>query len=112
MKKPLRTTPDTWSEGGTPDETDNAEISVFSSSDSSEDGQNARPQDFRKGSSFMDMRNEQPEKKRAIRPNGKVKILVTSEFVGTQSMAEAFIPIICEDLRRKADTFDRESRIA
>lgn len=112
MKKPLRITPDTWSEREMPDETDSAESFVFSSSGSGEDGQNARPQDFRKGTAFMNMRNDQPEKKRAIRPNGKVKILVRSEFVGSQSMSEVFIPIICEDLRRKADTFDKESRIA
>ncbi len=60
----------------------------------------------------MDMRNEQQKKRQVIRPKGRVKILVTSEFIGTQSLTEAFIPIIYEDLRRKADTFDRESRIA
>ncbi len=44
----------------------------------------------------------------AIKP---VQMIVSREYVGTQTVAEAFIPIISEDIRRKideGDTFDNE----
>ncbi len=34
-----------------------------------------------------------------------VKVIVTREFVGDKTLAEAFIPVITEDLRRKAKAF-------
>ena len=38
-------------------------------------------------------------------------MIVSREYVGTQTVAEAFIPIISEDIRRtiaEGDTFDNE----
>ena len=40
-----------------------------------------------------------------------VQMIVSREYAGTQTVAEAFIPIISEDIRRKiaeGDTFDNE----
>ena len=40
-----------------------------------------------------------------------VQMIVSREYVGTQTVAEAFIPIISEDIRRKiaeGGTFDNE----
>ena len=43
-----------------------------------------------------------------------VRIIVRREFVGTQTLTEAFIPVIYDDIRSQveADTFDREEKIA
>ena len=41
----------------------------------------------------------------------KAQVIISREYVGTQTVAEAFIPIISEDIRReigKDDTFDNE----
>ena len=41
----------------------------------------------------------------------KAQVIISREYVGTQTVAEAFIPIISEDIRRKIakdDTFDNE----
>ena len=40
-----------------------------------------------------------------------VQMIISREYVGTQTVTEAFIPIIFEDIRRKIaedDTFDNE----
>lgn len=45
------------------------------------------------------------------RKKAPVQMVVRREFVGTQTITDAFIPIIYEDIRReitKADTFDTE----
>ena len=41
----------------------------------------------------------------------KAQVIISREYVGTQTVAEAFIPIISEDIRREIaedDTFDNE----
>ena len=51
------------------------------------------------------------EKRKRIVPKAPVQMIVSREYVGTQTVAEAFIPIISEDIRRKIaedDTFDNE----
>ena len=51
------------------------------------------------------------QKRNRIVPKGQVKMIISREYVGTQTVAEAFIPIISEDIRRKiaeSDTFDNE----
>lgn len=47
----------------------------------------------------------------AGRKKASVQMVVRHEFVGTKTLTDAFIPVICEDIRRKAagaDTFDKE----
>ena len=49
------------------------------------------------------------KKRKRIVAKQPVQIIVSREYVGTQTIAEAFIPIISEDIRRKIaedDTFD------
>ena len=49
------------------------------------------------------------EKRKRIVARQPVQMIVSREYVGTQTVAEAFIPIISEDIRRKiaeGDTFD------
>ncbi len=51
------------------------------------------------------------KKRKRIVPKAPVQMIVSREYVGTQTVAEAFIPIISEDIRRKIaedDTFDNE----
>ena len=51
------------------------------------------------------------KKRKRIMPKAPVRMIVSREYVGTQTVAEAFIPIISEDIRRKIaedDTFDNE----
>ena len=51
------------------------------------------------------------KKKKRIVARQPVQMIVSREYVGTQTVAEAFIPIISEDIRReigKDDTFDNE----
>ena len=51
------------------------------------------------------------QKRNRIVSKGQVKMIISREYVGTQTVAEAFIPIISEDIRRKiaeSDTFDNE----
>lgn len=51
------------------------------------------------------------EKRKRIVPRTPVQMIVNREYVGTQTITEAFIPIISEDIRRKiaeSDTFDNE----
>ena len=50
-------------------------------------------------------------KRKHIVARQPVQMIVSREYVGTQTVAEAFIPIISEDIRRKiaeGDTFDNE----
>ena len=57
-------------------------------------------------------RNKKPmEKRKRMVITAPVQMIVSREYVGTQTVAEAFIPIISEDIRRKiaeGDTFDNE----
>ena len=51
------------------------------------------------------------KKRKRIMPKAPVQMIISREYVGTQTVAEAFIPIISEDIRRKIaedDTFDNE----
>ena len=51
------------------------------------------------------------KKRKRIMPKAQVQVIISREYVGTQTVAEAFIPIISEDIRReiaKDDTFDNE----
>ena len=51
------------------------------------------------------------KKRKRIVAREPVQMIVSREYVGTQTVAEAFIPIIFEDIRReiaKDDTFDNE----
>ena len=51
------------------------------------------------------------KKRKHIVPKAPVQMIISREYVGTQTVAEAFIPIISEDIRRKIaedDTFDNE----
>ena len=46
-----------------------------------------------------------------IVPKGQVQRIISREYIGTQTVAEAFVPIISEDIRKKiaeGDTFDNE----
>ena len=49
------------------------------------------------------------KKRKRIVPKAKVQVIISREYVGTQTVAEAFIPIISEDTRKSIaenDTFD------
>ena len=49
------------------------------------------------------------KKRKRIVARQPVQMIVSREYVGTQTVAEVFIPIISEDIRRKiaeGDTFD------
>ena len=51
------------------------------------------------------------KKRKRIVPKARVQVIISREYVGTQTVTEAFIPIISEDIRRetaKDDTFDNE----
>ena len=51
------------------------------------------------------------KKRKRIVARQPVQMIVSREYVGTQTVAEAFIPIISEDIRREIaedDTFDNE----
>ena len=51
------------------------------------------------------------KKSKRIVPKAPVQMIVSREYVGTQTVTEAFIPIISEDIRKKiaeGDTFDNE----
>lgn len=64
---------------------------------------------------MADMQKIIPEKKKRITAKKPVRVIVNREFVGTQTIPEAFIPIIYEDIRKsaaKADTLDTEDFIA
>ena len=51
------------------------------------------------------------QKRKRIASKGQIQMIISREYVGTQTVAEAFIPIISEDIRRRiaeSDTFDNE----
>ena len=51
------------------------------------------------------------KKRKRIVAGQPVQMIVSREYVGTQTVAEVFIPIISEDIRRKiaeGDTFDND----
>ena len=51
------------------------------------------------------------KKKKRVVPKAPVQMIISREYVGTQTVTEAFIPIISEDIRKKiaeGDTFDNE----
>ena len=51
------------------------------------------------------------KKRKRIVARQPVQMIVSREYVGTQTVTEAFIPIISEDIRRKiaeGDTFDND----
>ncbi len=51
------------------------------------------------------------KKKKRIVARQLVQMIVSREYVGTQTVVEAFIPIISKNIRRKiaeGDTFDNE----
>ena len=51
------------------------------------------------------------KKRKRIVAREPVQMIVSREYVGTQTVAEAFIPIISEDIRKSItgnDTFDNE----
>ncbi len=51
------------------------------------------------------------KKRKRIVARQPVQMIISREYVGTQTVAEVFIPIISEDIRRKiaeGDTFDNE----
>ena len=51
------------------------------------------------------------KKRKRIVAGQPVQMIVSREYVGTQTVAEAFIPIISEDIRKSItgnDTFDNE----
>ena len=51
------------------------------------------------------------KKRKRIVARQPVQMIISREYVGTQTVTEAFIPIISEDIRKKiaeGDTFDNE----
>lgn len=49
--------------------------------------------------------------RKRIVPKAPVQMIISREYVGTQTVSEAFIPIISEDIRREiaeSDTFDNK----
>ena len=51
------------------------------------------------------------EKRKRMVTTAPVQMIINREYVGTQTVAEAFIPIISEDIRKSIaenDTFDNE----
>ena len=64
-----------------------------------------------KGDLNMDEDKKANEKRKRIISKAQVQVIISREYVGTQTVAEAFIPIISEDIRReiaKDGTFDNE----
>ena len=51
------------------------------------------------------------KKRQPVVPKAPVQMIISREYVGTQTVTEAFVPIISEDIRKKiaeGDTFDNE----
>jgi len=40
-------------------------------------------------------------RRKRIVPKGQVQMIISREYIGTQTVAEAFVPIISEDIRKK-----------
>ena len=54
---------------------------------------------------------KEDKKRKRVVPKAPVQMIISREYVGTQTVTEAFIPIISEDIRKKiaeGDTFDNE----
>ena len=54
------------------------------------------------------------KKRKRIVPKAPVQMIISREYVGTQTVTEAFVPIISEDIRKKiaeGDTFDNEGAV-
>ena len=54
---------------------------------------------------------KEDKKRKRVVPKAPVQMIISREYVGTQTVTEAFIPIISEDFRKKiaeGDTFDNE----
>ena len=54
---------------------------------------------------------KEDKKRKCVVPKAPVQMIISREYVGTQTVTEAFIPIISEDIRKKiaeGDTFDNE----
>jgi hypothetical protein len=49
------------------------------------------------------MNNSEQVKRRKPRAHQPVTVIVEHEFVGDKTLVEAFIPVLVEDLRRKAE---------
>ena len=63
------------------------------------------------GKEDLNMGEDKTANKKRKRIMQKAQVIISREYVGTQTVAEAFIPIISEDIRReigKDDTFDNE----
>lgn len=57
----------------------------------------------------MNDSRKQIEKRKRVTPKVPIQMVVKHEFVGTQTVIDAFIPIIYEDIHRmviEADTLD------
>ena len=51
------------------------------------------------------------KKRKRVVPKAPVQMIINREYASTQTVTEAFIPIISEDIRKKiaeGDTFDNE----
>ena len=54
---------------------------------------------------------KEDKKRKRVVPKAPVQMIISREYVGTQTVTDAFIPIISEDIRKKiaeGDTFDNE----
>lgn len=54
---------------------------------------------------------KEDKKRKRVVPKAPVQMIISREYVGTQTVTEAFIPIISEEIRKKiaeGDTFDNE----
>ena len=54
---------------------------------------------------------KEDKKRKRVVPKAPVQMIISREYVGTQTVTEAFVPIISEDIRKKiaeGDTFDNE----
>ena len=63
------------------------------------------------GKEDLNMGEDKTANKKRKRIMQKAQVIISREYVGTQTIAEAFIPIISEDIRRtiaEGDTFDNE----
>ena len=44
---------------------------------------------------------KEDKKRKRVVPKAPVQMIISREYVGTQTVTEAFIPIISEDIRKK-----------
>lgn len=74
------------------------------------DGLSEREVGARLGISMGEDKKADKKRKRIV-PKAPVQMIISREYVGTQTVTEAFVPIISEDIRKKiaeGDTFDNE----